>query len=78
MQLNSVKLISTIVNDSPYLPMDDLSTTPPQTKITLKMSYYPLPLSCSPHHLLAWQVVDVAPIHKQVAIFGVAEGWQVP
>jgi len=28
--------------------------------------------------LLAWQVVDVTPVHQQVAVLGVAEGWQVP
>lgn len=28
--------------------------------------------------LLAWKVVDVAAVHEQVAIFGVAEGRQVP
>lgn len=29
------------------------------------------------HPVLAWQVVDVAAVHQQVPIFGVAEGRQV-
>lgn len=32
------------------------------------------PMSCAP----TWQVVDVAPIHEEMAILGVTQGWHVP
>lgn len=35
-------------------------------------------VSHSSQPVLAWEVVDVATIHEQVAVFGVAEGRQVP